>query len=282
MKVVSDFDGVLTDLTEEASRVRELFDEAVARATGREPGESALWLGEAEREMAAAPFRHGWRVKGRITAFCNEDGFVHTNALAAHLDRVRAGRDAGVDFQELAQQAYLRMVEETAAGHRHPLDPRTAPVLSALIARGHEVVVVSNSGTERICRLLEGVGLSPVAHGTGTGPLRVRGHAEKFRLGEGPRTFPVGEYVVDTDRPAYRTILTEERPDLVIGDVFSLDLALPLQLAREGELRGIRLVLRHRPYTPNWSRDYFSSVREDAFSCRLLRDLSELDTRDLL
>ena len=48
---------------------------------------------------------------------------------------------------------------------------------------------------------------------------------------------------------------------MIVGDVFSLDLALPLELARRPRARasaGPRLVLRRRPYTPAWSADYFT------------------------
>jgi hypothetical protein len=66
--------------------------------------------------------------------------------------------------------------------------------------------------------------------------------------------------LVDTDRPGYREVLLEEKPNMVVGDVFSLDLALPLALVRERLLGDTRLVMRQRDYTPQWSRDYVSSL----------------------
>jgi phosphoglycolate phosphatase-like HAD superfamily hydrolase len=247
MKILSDFDGVLTDLAEEAERVREIFLSLLPEAT-------RPLVEKAERGMAADPSRHGWRVHGRITAYWNEDGFVHTNALAAALDELVPSTRSHC---ELAETAYLKMVEETAAGKLKPVDPAVRSVFRKLCERGVEIVVVSNSGTDRICRLLAAEGLEPSPHAEGSGaPLRVRGHAGKFRLGSAPEIIRVGDYEIDVDRPAYREILLEERPDVVVGDVFSLDLALPLELARRGILEKVRLALRRRPYTPFWVTDF--------------------------
>jgi hypothetical protein len=64
----------------------------------------------------------------------------------------------------------------------------------------------------------------------------------------------VAGYRVETSRPLYESILKEERPGAVVGDVFSLDLALPLHLSRSGELGPVQAFLRERHYTPEWSR----------------------------
>jgi hypothetical protein len=65
----------------------------------------------------------------------------------------------------------------------------------------------------------------------------------------------VGGLRVDVARPDYERVLREERPDAVIGDVFSLDLALPLALKRrEPEWRDVRLFWLVLPYTPERMR----------------------------
>lgn len=269
MKLLTDFDGVLTDLAEEAARVRALFDAEVAEAAAS-VGRGAAWaalVGRAEADLRARPRDNGWFWNGRITAFADEDPFVRVNALAARLD---AWADAGeaaaatlrkaavargrTDFRAIAQASYVRMTEETAAGKMHPLDPEAPKLLASLVARGVRVVVVSNSGTERILKILRGAGLEAFAHGAADGPIRVRGDAKKFVLGDAPRTLKCDGYVVDLDRPHYERILREEEPDAVMGDVFSLDLALPLALRRAhvGRFAGARLLLRRRPYTPAW------------------------------
>lgn len=274
MKILSDFDGVLTNLNHEAARVAEIFSRDFGRLAELSPASTAALMAEVEQEMAAFPYRHGWRVLSRVTAYCNEDGFIRANAAAACLDdwaergradvaALRKKLQAGgmKDFKALAQSAYEQMVAETAAGKQHPIDESTRPVLQRLLDKGVEIVVVSNSGTDRIVQLLANAGLKPVAHGAGEGTLRVRGNARKFLLGEVPRAFNVGDYVIDTHRPHYEAILREEMPDVVIGDVFSLDLALPLRLAasKEKGFENLQVVLRKREYSPDWSLEHLTS-----------------------
>jgi hypothetical protein len=151
------------------------------------------------------------------------------------------------------------MTHETSIGKRQPIEPEAVETIRRLIARGVEVVVVSNSGTERICQMLSGVGLKPVPHEAGvTSSLRVRGGARKFWLGDQSDCLVAGPYAVEVDRPLYRQILEEEKPDIVVGDVFSLDLALPVALAsqRQAGLAELRAILRRRPYTPKWSQEF--------------------------
>jgi phosphoglycolate phosphatase-like HAD superfamily hydrolase len=292
MKFLFDFDGVLTEQTEEALRVREIFRDAIARI-GRTSVESAERLvARGEAEMEKAPTRHGWKMHGRVTAFANEDLFIRNNGLAAHFDEAAAAGDAELaelltraraegfkDFYALAQQAYLDMVEETRSGKMKPTDPETGPLLNGLVRAGHEVVIVSNSGTDRILNLLERAGVPGQAHTAHpTARLRVRGDARKFELAENPDSFLVDGYAVEVARPVYENILREEKPDAVIGDVFSLDLALPLQLSRRvpESFRGIRLYLRTRDYTPAWSKRYFSRSEAPTAQLRLLADLRGL------
>jgi len=266
MKFVCDFDGVLTDLSQEADRVMEIFALGLGTLAGLGPDQRTKLLASASHAMNDAPHRYGWYSQGRISAYCNEDGFIRVNALGALLDGwasdVGHPSEAGAlreklcasgtkSFSDLAQASYFQMVKETAEGERHPLDARTRPVLEQIVSRGDEVVIVSNSGTDRILQMFSHAGL---AAGTEAGAkVRVRGNAQKFMLGDRAKSFSVGEYIVDTDRPNYEKILREERPDVVVGDVFSLDLALPTQLAREKEFSRLRAILRKRPYTPDWS-----------------------------
>ncbi len=284
MKYLFDFDGVLTDQTEEAHRVRALFVEQVERASGWTQSQVQRLFATAEQEMDLAPHDHGWRFFGRVSAFSNEDLFVRNNGLAACLDGWMArGREVapGVkSFTELSSVAYDAMLAETRSGKLKPIDPISRTLMEGLLSQGHDVVVVSNSGTDRIVQLLESVGLKPEAHSVNPGArLRVRGDARKFELGSETRVRPVGPYPVDVSRPVYERILREEVPSAVIGDVFSLDLALPLELARTESARfgGLRAYLRVRPYTPSWSREYVQTCAPTPHaSTHLLEHLSDL------
>ena len=81
----------------------------------------------------------------------------------------------------------------------------------------------------------------------------MRGSAKKFVLADaGADAFDVGGLSIDVARPHYEAVLREERPDAIVGDVYSLDIALPLALKRrEPGWRNVRLFWLAQPYAPD-------------------------------
>lgn len=292
MKILFDFDGVLTNQTEEALRVREIFLAAVAQISRMPQPQIAGLFQQAEAAMTERPERHGWTMRNRITAFADEDLFIRNNGLAACLDQwAYEGRAVARDlltplraagfgsFHAIAQFAYTEMVKETHAGKLKPIDPKSAVLMARLVELGHTAVIVSNSGTSRILDLFKEAGIASVAHSEDPhAPIRVRGDARKFELGENARLFSVGAYAVDTSRPPYEAILREERPNAVIGDVFSLDLSLPLHLTRTEPVSfgGMHLFLRTQHYTPAWSKQFCSDAKEANAHLHLIDDLDQM------
>jgi len=294
LRILSDFDGVFTEPSAEAGRVREHFRDALVRLTRLGPDGVDRLFEAADREIAARPGKHGWIESGRITAFADEDLFIRNNALAAIFDAEAEGTGpgvahaAGIDPAELAraleglraegfpaftgvaQWAFVETTRETREGKHDPMEPDSARALRGWVEAGHDVVVVSNSGTDRVLDLLARSGVDAANDewgGAGTraaGHVRVRGGARKFQLGATPAALAAAGREMDVSRPTYEKILREERPDAVIGDVFSLDLALPLHLARSepAAFPGLRLYLRARHYTPAWSREWFAAGGE--------------------
>lgn len=275
MKILSDFDGVVTNQLEEAGRVTEIFKESWIRLRKEKPESIEMWMNRAAEAMKKEPWRHGWWMKGRISAFCNEDLFIWNNGMGACLDRWASEGDrelqetwkrleeAGISgFSGLMQKSYTDMVGETYAGKMKPMDPDAVDAFRQMLAEGHEIVVVSNSGTARILELLKNEGLDAVAHDVNPKALlRVRGDARKFELGEDAKTFSVGVYQIDWNRPVYERILLEEDPDAVIGDVFSLDLALPIRLFVERKDRPLLPYFRKRSYSPDWVLNWKGPIR---------------------
>ncbi len=272
-KILSDFDGVLTDLKKEALRVTELFESRLLLESGQPQAEVRGWLEQARSLMRSNPSEYGWKIKGRIAAFCNEDAFIRVNALGILLDEQSETLPAllatrrkfevqGIEgFYGLAQACFQQMTKETARGEHNPIELAACRTIQTILEKGNQVVVVSNSGTDRVLQLLVNAGLPAESHDTNpNAPLRVRGGAGKFLLGDAPSVFSIGEYKIETDRPAYLKILEEEKPNAVVGDVFSLDLALPLSLA-ENKISGfehLKVWLRKRDYTPEWSVEFLS------------------------
>lgn len=296
MKILSDFDGVITDITAEARRVYDRFCAGIMDCSDWPAARVEQLIQRAHAALAAAPQHYGWREHGRLAAYANEDAFMANVGLANCLDDDTqvAGGDAALllqrlhshgiaSFAQLAQQAYQTMVDETRAGKQQPIDPAAIETLQRLLAAGHDIVIVSNSSTDRIIDLLGRHGLQAHDHGANpTSALRVRGDARKFHLDAAvtDRGFTASGYWIDAARPTYEAILREERPAVMIGDVFSLDLGMPFFLARSepAQFGGLHLWLRQRPYTPAWSRTFVTDCCEPHCTVRLLPEITALAT----
>lgn len=263
-KILSDFDGVWTDQQIEAEYVERFAIDALADVTGASRASVAADWAAFVAEVLAAPGEHGWAPDGRISAYVDEDPLCQGSAVC----RLLASSDAprAVRYREAlaaAGQADLGAFSErcfhggTAAFRRdHPpcIVPEARDQLQALVDAGAEIVVVSNSASEKLIAFFAAAGIHAVADDSGErGELRVRGGAGKWFLGPTNATIAVGGRSIFVDRPRYRAVLEDERPDIVIGDVFSLDLALPHVLRQAGSAGApSRLVLRRHAHTPAW------------------------------
>ncbi len=278
MKVLSDFDGVMTNQVEEALYQRHVFREKIVSTCGVEAMVVEAWWADAMVALRGQPSRYGWWSEGRLAVYADEDLFMETIGLAGCLDewadgdhvelagvRARLADEEGIEsFVGLGRWAMQELVRHTREGAIRPMDPVVGDTIRRLLDADVDVVVVSNSSTERVVELLCSVDLEAVVHEDDpSARLRVRGGARKFDLGETREEFELGGRVFDANRPRYRTIVDEERPHVVIGDVFSLDLAAPLYLSRTApEMHGgVTLLLREQPYTPQWARDI---IRQDS------------------
>lgn len=280
-KILSDFDGVWTDQAIEAECVKLFLAAESARLAGVPANRALTDFRAFEEEVQGHPARYGWAPDGRITAYVDEDPFCVANSIAALIaegasERARRYREAVLDggFDSVPAFADRCFLSATAAYRdQHPpaLVPGAAEHLSALEAAGAQIVVVSNSPADKIIRWFRAVGVD-----AGERPghlLRVRGEAGKQTLGPGDDAIVVAGRRIVVDRPRYRAVLEEERPDLVIGDVFSLDLALP-HVLRERGLPGAprTLVLRGHGHTPAWVREGLVGTAID----RVVESVAEL------
>jgi hypothetical protein len=285
-KILSDFDGVWTNPGEEAKGVQALMITETARLSGTELDVVAADYAVFGQIAMGSPRDHGWAPDGRITAYVDEDPFCLGNSMAGVLDGLASGAlplkgcalgsvDGGlvpraVDYAAVIRKAGFAdasafsdhcFLGATAAFQRdHPpaLVPDAKAIADRFLAMGADVVVVSNSGEEKILGWLEAAGI-PARSVHDTSPhngepcFRVRGSAAKFLLGDGTEKIVVGGRDISVDRPKYRAVLEIEDADFVIGDVFSLDLALPFALRAAGHSWAPReLVLRQHGYTPQW------------------------------
>jgi hypothetical protein len=256
IKIVSDFDGVWTDQAAEVEAVRAFVVEELTRLAGRDAHAAYQQM---VRTVLAAPAEHGWAPDGRISAYADEDPLVESSSVCRMLatstdpdavawrDAVLAGGFA--DMHEFGEHCFVGGTTRFMVEHPPCIVPEAKAMLASLRDRGADIVVVSNSATEKLVKFFAAAGIVAAEHGHAE--LRVRGSARKWQLGPSDAQLVVGSRPIFVDRPRYREVIADERPDIVIGDVFSLDLALPSVMRREGE--GPRaLVLRRHPHTPSW------------------------------
>jgi len=286
VKILSDFDGVWTDPTHEADAVELGLAEELAALAGFEVERVRHDLAHCRRAALAEPERHGWELDGRITAYCDEDAFLAVSGIASYLTesacevcapyRAALGAADAPSFMQLADRVFKRLGARPGVGE---LLPSAVRVLTRLEELGVDLVVVSNSDTEKLVRLFDDVGVGAATDGSAR--VRVRGAAMKWRLGDAPERLAFGERSVDVDRPWYRAIIEEEAPDLIVGDVFSLDLALPYSMRAKGEAAAPRTLVHRPPAAPTaWVAEHLASGRIDAVA-PTLPDLVRVVEREL-
>jgi FMN phosphatase YigB (HAD superfamily) len=261
-KILSDFDGVWTDQAFEAENVKLFLVAEAARLARIAADEAREHFARFERIVKSDAARFGWAPDGRITAYVDEDPFCEANSLAMYLDGARGDTEAQryraavlaaghESLSKFADHCFMTATSAFRAQHPPALVPGAQQMFEALAEVGAEVVVVSNSTTDKIVGWFREIGIDA---GSETGrALRVRGSAGKFVLGGTQQSIAVGGRSIFVDRPKYRRIFEDEQPELVIGDVFSLDLALPHVMRANSERGAPRtLVLRRHPHTPAW------------------------------
>jgi hypothetical protein len=264
IKILSDFDGVWTNQGPEAQELiawatREL---CALRRIDAEEGQADMT--RFLEVMRRSPVEHGWAPTGRISAYVDEDPLVEMSALCRLLGNAddpvalryrQAVLAEGFESLEVfAETMFSAATEAFRRDHPPSLIDDARDCLAALHEIGAEVVVISNSSAGKIADWFRGVGVD-----AGEDPghaLRVRGSAAKWFVGDHDETLEVSGRTVHTNRPKYRAAIEAEAADVIIGDVFSLDLALPHAMRRAAEPSAPHtLVLRRHDHTPRWVLD---------------------------
>ena len=271
MKILTDFDGTLTDIHGE---YEELLNINMERLESRKfpVAQYDTLFKLAIKEIQKDHTKYGWMEHDRITAYSDEDLFMNIIAGIKIVDNWLNTKPEYSALKQILDNHHTSLMEISEESyyilHTKPLGPLNTPLpevvdtIQKLLRDGHELVVVSNSPSKRIVEKFNYVGLFPAEHDLDPhASFKVRGDAAKFRLGEHPQ---IHDYVrpVDTNRPIYRKMLLEEKPDVVIGDVFSLDLSLSCALSQElPEFSQTRSLLLNHTYTPEWSKSAILSVK---------------------
>lgn len=276
MKLLTDFDGVWTDPREEAALGYDFIAHEVCRLTGLDLNLVQKRIASIRSDVLASPLSHGWESNGAIAAFSEEDPYITNNAICRaialhHSDLWESIRGEFPDFDEFSYSCYRGGVKRYSEKNIDLLRPGAKDILRSLLSHGWDIVYASNSTGEKLRSCLGDLSAEE------GGPIRIRGSARKFVLttenGETNKEFAGRK--VRTDRGHYLEILEEEQPDILIGDVFSLDLSLPAELREKGvPYLTHGLVLYKTEYTPSWAMEAAKGTE----GVRVVDSLSEFES----
>ncbi|MEO8512165.1 MAG: hypothetical protein ABI543_01265 [Ignavibacteria bacterium] len=281
VKLISDFDGVWTNQETEADYVWNYIITNIASLTGDTPKHINSLLTECRKEMDSAPYDYGWFNNGKISAYYQEDPFGDNNAIFDYINRAASKRSYSHFKQELAKikdavenktnsslaefsnKCFMESTKQfKLEGKLKPVDI-TGDIIKKLNSSGVEIVVASNSKTEKIEHLFRKTGQNVTNNKSIIrGRLHAIGDAQKFVIDssftELPEFYEVTRrFKISLRRKNYFNILLKEMPDYVIGDVFSLDLALPLYLImNDSRFKDLKIIQKLHKHTPSWVREH--------------------------
>jgi hypothetical protein len=243
---------------------------------GRHPGDpEVLAIAEAaEAEIGAEPHAYPFLWMGRAVAPATVDPYLRMVPIAHRiLDRFGAIPDATDRGRLLGSVLYKYNYAKTLG---HPVFRAGAgEVLRAL--GGSPTWIVTNSDTHAVAGKI--AALDRDAPGVAWLTSRVRGFARKFDVDDawaaapGEMALPGLSRAVLLRRRAYFEILSAVLEEagktfedlVVVGDIFELDLALPLAL-------GARVGLVTSSRTPDYERAFVTAHPR----AKLIEDLSEI------
>jgi hypothetical protein len=274
--LVLDFDGTMTDAEAEGRPFRDGYLEDLCSLVGRNAGDPEVTaICEAvEAELAATPARYPFLWMGRAVAPATVDPYLRMVPIAHRiLDRfgvipgpVDRGRLLGsVLYKYNYAKTLGRPVFRAGAGE----------VLGRLASE--QTFIVTNSDTHAVAGKV--AQLERDAPGVIALTGRVRGHARKFDVDDDWAGIDAEMNLPGLDRPVllrrrmYHDILKSVldasgatfRELVVVGDIFELDLAMPLAL-------GARVGLVVSSHTPDYERKF---VGEHPRGC-IIEHLSEI------
>lgn len=267
--LVLDFDGTMTDAEAEGKPFRTGYLEDLCALVGRSAGDAEVEqiAEEVERELAERPASHPFLWMGRAVAPATVDPYLRMVPIAHRiLDRFGALPGELDRGRLLGQVLYKYNYAKTTIAFR----PYAGEVLAAL--EGTPTYIVTNSDTHAVTKKVIELGVPWMTE-------RVRGGARKFDVDDAWDGAPAELAVPGLARPVLlrrkryfdilRKLLDENGVDwsdlTVVGDIFELDLAMPLAM-------GARVGLVVSDRTPAYERAFVGGHARG----RLIDDLRQI------
>lgn len=262
---LTDFDGVWTNPFAELQAVHACVRSELGRLGGHTEEAMLPLYQQFRAEVLAHPERHGWRLGGRLASYVDEDYFAVPTSIGQYIDEAPCEASQHLRAAILQEwdsvlafldHCYHSTCNQFRTEVEHDLTEGAERVLQWLLHEKVQVVFGTNAPAEKVIDWFAHHGYAVVdgrSTEPGEYPLRVYGRSGKQWLGEEAQTLDFCGRQVECNRPQYREILEREEPDLVVGDVLSLDLAQPIALRNAGATGGPREVgVMHLRHTPDW------------------------------
>ncbi|HEY3250961.1 MAG TPA: hypothetical protein VGK25_07570 [Ignavibacteria bacterium] len=304
IKLISDFDGVWTNQETEAEYVRNFIINKICELCSFKPDEVKNILNECIKNMNKTPYDFGWTFENSIACYYGEDPFGDNNAIFDFINKSASKSSYSNYKQNLAKikEAVLTRTKNKSLADfsnecfiksttQFKLEGKLRPVLSAeavikeLNHNGVEVVIASNSKTDKIEHLFLKAGHKVTNEKSiRRGRLHAIGNAQKYVIDPSFKEVPeklmiTKRFQPELRRKNYYNILFEEKPDYVLGDVFSLDLALPVYLRLNNpQFNKMKVIQKVHPHTPDWVKDYLScdEMKGAAFMINSIDELPDI------
>ena len=271
--VVLDFDGTMTDAEAEGRPFWEGYLEDLAALTGRERREIDEMARRFEAEVLASPQEYGWLWKGRIVCPAAVDPYQRMIPVARKiLDACGAFKGEDERARLLDAVLFKYNYRKTERVFR----PYAGEALASL--EPFDTWVVTNAHVEPVKAKIADLDARYKRGAFSWLGEKVIGRANKHVVEDRELDLPAELRLpglarpVLVRRPHYRSLLERLRGDApweqvtVVGDIFELDLALPLVL-------GAHVVLAANAFTPTWERAYVAAHERG----HLIEDLREIE-----
>lgn len=242
--IVMDFEGVFTQVEEEAAPYIAAFRRALAARTGLLPGEVSVRFDRIRAQIEDEPEQYGWEFDGLIVAPVQADPFLHCRFIGARMlsDLGKGGPEREKIVSDLHQEC-LPLAPTV-------FRPEAKTVLETILASGVPTFIVTSGPAAAIRTKIDE--LDPV----GKGSLNVYGDARKHVIHPPSSPHPLFDSLAEQievpklERPIYlrrgfyfdvlRRIWDEvgtgPEGTFVCGTCYELDLALPARLGAQTHL----------------------------------------------
>jgi FMN phosphatase YigB (HAD superfamily) len=263
--IILDFDGTMTDAEQEGAPFREGYLEDLATLADRPLVDIHRMADAFGAEIAARQAEYGWMYNGRIVAPASVDPYLRIMPVARKiLDACGTFMLETERSRLLDSILYKYNYQKTAIAFR---EGALELLLALRDMPDTEVYVVTNSHTEPVAHKIRLLG----ERADGSSALdwlleRVHGRAKKYVIDDAFTGVEASMRLPGLDRPVllrrrhYAETLEALRSRhgagwddvTVVGDIFELDLALPLAL-------GARAVLVANDHTPAYEQAFVAA-----------------------